>query len=67
MGSLIDSDRGDEEQNRAVHLAFICDLCETQVHETAFSSDTFALRKNLGPANSGGFHEQVPKYVPNSD
>ena len=30
-------------------------------------SYTFALRKELGPANSGGSHEQVPRYIPDSD
>ena len=32
-----------------------------------FSSHTFAFRRQLGPANSGGFHEKVPRYVPDGD
>ena len=37
MGSPIDSYGGDEEQNRAVlHLAFICELYNTQVPEGRF-------------------------------
>ena len=39
----------------------------TSARGTTFSSHTFALRKELGPANRGGFHEQVPRYVLNSD
>ena len=68
-GSPIDSDGEDEEQTRAVlHLAFICELYEnTSARGTVFSSHTFALRQELGPANSCGFHEQVSRYVPDSD
>ena len=34
---------------------------------TVFSSLTFALRQELGPAISCGLHEQVPRHVPDSD
>ena len=68
MGSPIDSDGDDEEQTRAVlRLAFICEKMKYKSRGTVFSSHTFALRKELGPANSGGFHEEVPRYVPKSD
>ena len=62
MGSPIDSGGKDEEQTPAVLLlAFKCELDEnTSARGTVFSSHTFALRKELGPAHSGGFHEQVP-------
>ena len=67
VGSPIDSDGENEEQTRAVlHLAFICELYEIQGHEFFFSH-TFALSQELGPANSCGFHQQVPRHIPDSD
>ena len=61
IGSPIDSGEGDKEQTRAVlHLAFIlCILRNTSARVTVLSSHTFG--------NSGRFHEQVPRYVPDSD
>ena len=63
IGSPIEYGGGDKKQTRAVlHLAFICELYEIQVRKGRyFSSHTFALRRQLGLGNSGGFHEQVPR------
>ena len=70
IGSLIDAGGEDEEQTNSggsapgIHLRIIR---STSARGTVFSSHTFALRKELGPANSCGFHEQVPRHVPDSD
>ena len=45
----------------------VCTVRNTSARGTVFSSHTFAFRRQLGAANSGGFHEQVPRNVPNSD
>ena len=69
MGSPIDSYGEDQEQTRAVlHLALICEIIRnTSARGTVFPSHTFALHQELGPANSCGFLEQVPRHVPDSD
>ena len=69
IGSPIDSGRGDRERARAVlHLACNCELYEIQVHGgPVFPSHTFPFRTQLGTVYSGGFHEQVPRHVPDSD
>ena len=66
IGSPIDSGRENKERARAVlHLAFICELYEIQVHggrtarRSVFPSRTLAFRRQLGSANSCGLQEQV--------
>ena len=68
IGSPIDSGREDKERARVVlHLAFICELYEIQVHGgSVFPSYTFTFRRQLGTV-SGGCHEQVPRHVSDSD
>ena len=70
MGSPIDSD-GEDEANSGgsapgIHLLI---MRITRPQGTVFSSHThtFAPRQEMGPANSCGFHEQVPRHVPDSD
>ena len=68
IGSPIDSGGGDKEQTRAVlHLAFICEFFDYKCARAVFSSHTFTFRRQLGPANSGGIREHLPRYVPDSD
>ena len=61
---------------RAVKLAWTGDVVqETSAEGDPQSTDaseiavthTIALRKELGPADSCGFHEQVPRHVPDGD
>ena len=49
---------------RGIHLWIVRN---TSARGTVFSSHAFALRRELGAANRGACHKQVPRHVPDGD